>query len=502
MQIAGLDVVAVDDGQPAYTRAGQGCGMKAAQRAAPHHYRMRLQQRFLPLFADPRKQNLPRIALALGRIHAPMVTKLLLIAYVIMRMVRPTLAHLACAISILTVFEPSLLAQAQEYEGKPIVTIQFEPKEQPLDASELHDLLPLKQDQPLRLEDVRASIERLFATGRYADVQVDAEPYREGGKDGVIIRFITTNSWFIGSVSAIGHISNPPRAGQLENASGLDLGQPYRDAKLQQATAAQQRLMEANGLFSGRITPSFDYDQRYQQINIKFDIDSGPRAHFTTPVLLGDVKLDPQRIQTATKFRRWLIRTWKPMTETRVRQALDGVRKLYQRENRLEARVSLESMKYDQDRNAAVPTFRIDAGPRIQVNAIGAKISHGQLSRSIPIFEEHAVDNDLLVEGQHNLRDFLQSEGYFEAEVEFKPQRVESDRATIDYLVNTGSRHKLVAIEISGNKYFSTGADSRAHVPAGGFLPAIPARPLQREPAAPRPRFHRESIPVERFPRQ
>jgi outer membrane protein assembly complex protein YaeT len=374
-------------------------------------------------------------------------------------MVRPTLAHFACAILLLAVVHPPpLLAQTEKYEGKLVLTIQFDPKEQPLDASELHDILPLKIDRPLRMADVRASIERLFATGRYADIQVDAEPYNDGARDGVIIRFLTKNSWFIGAVTANGRIASPPSVGQLENASGLDLGQPYTSPKLQQATAGQQRLLESNGLFQSHIKTSFDYDDHYQQINIRFDVTSGPRARFTAPILTGDVKLDPQRILVATKFRRWLIHSWKPMTETRVRQALDGVRSLYQRENRLEARVSLESMKYDPDTNIALPTLHIEAGPRIQVNTIGANISKGKLQRYIPIFEEHAVDDDLLTEGQRNLRDYLQSQGYFEAQVEFKPQRVVNDQATIDYIVNPGLRHKLVAIEISGNKYFGSEA--------------------------------------------
>jgi outer membrane protein insertion porin family len=389
-----------------------------------------------------------------------------------MRMVRSTLAHYACAILMLGVITPfALLAQAQKYEGRQVVTIQFDPKEQPLDPSELHDILPLQKDQPLRASDVRASIERLYATGRYADIQVDAEPYNEGGKDGVIIRFLTKNSWFIGAVTAAGRISSPPRPGQLENASGLDLGQPFSDTKLQEAAAAQQRLMESNGLFRSQIKPSFEYDNAYQQINIRFDVTSGPRAHFTAPVLLGDIKLDPKRIVTATRFRRWILNTWKPMTATRVRQGLDGVRSLYQRENRLEARVSLDSMKYDSDTNTALPTLQIDAGPRIQVNSIGAKISQKQLQRYVPIFEEHAVDNDLLMEGQRNLRDYLQSQGYFEAQVEFKPQRVANDRASIDYLVNTGPRHKLVYIEIGGNKYFSTEAiRERMYLQTASFL--------------------------------
>jgi outer membrane protein insertion porin family len=389
-----------------------------------------------------------------------------------MRMVRSTLARYACAILLLGVtLPPALLAQAQNYEGRLVITIQFDPKEQPLDSSELHEILPLQKDKPLHVADVRASIERLFATGRYADIQVDAEPYSEGGKDGVIVRFLTKNSWFIGAVTAAGRISSPPRPGQLENASGLDLGQPFSETKLQEAAAAQQRLMESNGLFQSQIKPSFEYDNAYQQINIHFDVTSGPRAHFASPVLLGDIKLDPKRIVTATRFRRWILNTWKPMTETRVRQGLDGVRSLYQRENRLEARVSLDSMKYDPDTNTALPALQIDAGPRIQVNSIGAKISQKQLQRYVPIFEEHAVDNDLLMEGQRNLRDYLQSQGFFEAQVEFKPQRVANDKATIDYLVNAGPRHKLVDIEISGNKYFGTEAiRERMYLQTAAFL--------------------------------
>jgi outer membrane protein insertion porin family len=372
-----------------------------------------------------------------------------------MLMVRPPLGHSLCAILLLALAHPgALVAQYQKYEGKTVLSIQFEPKKQPLEPSELHDILPLHQDQPLRIADVRAAIDRLFATGRYADIQADAEPYNDGKRDGVVIRFITTNSWFIGNVTVADKLTTPPRPSQLESISGLDLGQPYTEAKLEQAVAGQTRLLESNGLFQSHIRPYFERDDAYQQINIRFDISGGARAHFTTPILVGDYKLDANRILTASKFRRWLLNTWKPMTQTRVQQGLEGVRELYQKDNRLEAKVSLEGIKYDPKTNAAQATLRIDAGPRIQVNTIGAKIPQRKVKRYVPVFEEHAVDRDLLVEGARNLQDFLQSEGYFEAQVVFKEQKVTNDKAAIDYLVNTGPRHKLVAIVITGNKYF------------------------------------------------
>ena len=368
--------------------------------------------------------------------------------------VRFPLAYLP-SLALLLVSQPAILpAQPQKYEGLKVVNIRFEPPapEQPVDAEELSQILPLKRDQPLSMNVVRASIERLFATGRYVDIQVDAEPY----SGGVIITFRTRNSWFIGNVSVGGKLSDPPNPGQLANATRLDLGMPYNDAALDQAVAGQRRLLETNGLFRPHVKPVFDYDERHQQINIRFQIDSGPRARFAAPVMNGDLKISLERIITATKFRRWLLHTPKKMTSDRVRQGLDGVRALYQRENRLEAKVTLESMRYDEADNSVTPTLHIEAGPRIQVNPVGYQISQRKLRRLIPIYEEHAVDQDLLVEGANNLRDYLQSQGYFDAQVEFKEQAVQNDRASLDYLIVTGKRHQLVSIAIDGNNYFST----------------------------------------------
>ena len=375
---------------------------------------------------------------------------------------------LAYSILLLAAAQPrSLLAQYQKYEGQPVVNIRFEPAQQPLEGAELFEMLPLKRGEPLRMPVVRASLARLFATGRYRDIQVDAEPYNGG----VIVKFITTNSWFVGDVSVSGKVEDPPNRGQLANATRLDLGQPYIESQLDTAVNGQRRLLEGNGLYLSAIHPVFEYDPAHQQVSIRFQVDSGRRARFGTPVLLGDFKMDPARVLTATRFRRWIVHTWKPVSQLRVRQGLDGVRELLQKENRLEAKVALESLVYDAATNRAVPTLRIETGPRIQVNTIGASVSQGKLRRLIPVFEEHAVDHDLLVEGARNLRDHFQSQGYFDAQVEFKQQAVANDRANVDFLVSTGRRHKLVEIAITGNHYFSADViRERMYLQTASFL--------------------------------
>ncbi len=367
-----------------------------------------------------------------------------------MRTVRPQFSLLVCGILIAAALPQRLAAQYQEFEGRRIAVIRFDPVRQPLDADEIHRILPLKTGEGLKMETVRASIERLFATGRYADISVDAQPY----ENGVAITFLTRHSWFIGGVRDSGDIDPPPGANQLSNAGNLDLGQPYTTAKLQEAEAAQKRLMEINGLFRPSLQPVFEWDDAYQQVSIHFVAVSGRRARFGPPAVDGDLKMDLDRIVKALKFRRWLIHTWKPMTQTRMQQGLNGVRDLYLKQNRLEAKVSLEGMKYDPNTNTATPSLHIDAGPLIEVRAIGANIPDRRLRKYVPVFQEHAVDNDLLVEGARNLRDYLETDGYFDADVQFKQQKVVNDKAEIDYLIAPGERHKVTAIVITGNKVF------------------------------------------------
>ena len=78
VQIAGLDVIAIDDRQRPDARARQRRRVETAQRAAAHHDGVGAQQRLLPALSDARKKDLPRVALAFGcRSCSPMVTKLL-----------------------------------------------------------------------------------------------------------------------------------------------------------------------------------------------------------------------------------------------------------------------------------------------------------------------------------------------------------------------------------------------------------------------------------------
>src|SRR5215472_16218072 len=124
------------------------------------------------------------------------------------------------------------VAEKSEFEGRTVVSITFVPARQPLENDVLRSLLPLRQGEPFRTADAREAIQKLYATGRFEDIVVDAEPQNAG----VSLRITTRNSWFIGRVEIQGDSPDPPNAGQLVTASRLELGQPFDKASV--ATAA------------------------------------------------------------------------------------------------------------------------------------------------------------------------------------------------------------------------------------------------------------------------
>ena len=84
----------------------------------------------------------------------------------------------------------SPIREALQYEGLPITTIDFEPANQPLTAEQLRARSPFQAGSAFHERELRDAIQNLFATGRFADLAVDAA--RTAG--GVGLRFITQNA--------------------------------------------------------------------------------------------------------------------------------------------------------------------------------------------------------------------------------------------------------------------------------------------------------------------
>jgi len=315
------------------------------------------------------------------------------------------------------------------------------------EAASLLAATPLKIGEALTRENLHDAIQALFATGRFADIQADATRTDTAG---VRVRFITVANFFVGRLIMAGVTTNPS-PNQLASASRLQLGELYTPEKLDRALAGIQRVMEENGYHQSVLTHSEQRDQSQLQINLTFYIVRGPRALVGEIAVEGDSGYSQAEIAQVAR-----LKTGDRATSSRITRALQRIRSRYQKQDRLLAQVEVASRTYRPKRNTVDYVYKIDRGPIVSIAAEGYKIDHHVLRRLVPVYEEGAVDDDLLNEGRRNIQNHLQTLGYFEANVSVSQHNTQDGKSLqIVYDIHPGDRHKLAAIRVSGNRFFS-----------------------------------------------
>jgi outer membrane protein insertion porin family len=384
---------------------------------------------------------------------APALSHTLLWKNVRLRMLVALLAGSATAFGPVFGQVPGQDTATARWEGRPISRIEFKPPQQPLPPEELTRLLPLKAGGTLRMDDVRDAIRKLYTTGRFADVSIDAS------LDGpnVVLTISTELRYFISGVNIAGE-REPPNRNQLISASKLELGALFAESDLDRAIDNMQEKLRVNGLYNATLQRRVDLRPETEEANVYFDLDAGSRAHFDGIELAGQINRPKDTVIKATGWHRGFgpirLPGWREVTENRVQTGLERLRKDFQKGDRLEAKVTLDKLDYHPPTNTATPYLTIDSGPIVEVRTAGSKVSSGRLRELVPVYQERTVDRSLLVEGQQNLAEYFRSKGYFDAQVDFMQSNPEPNRTVIEYNITSGDRHKLKHIEITGNRYF------------------------------------------------
>ena len=217
-----------------------------------------------------------------------------------------------------------------------------------------------------------------------------------------------------------------------------------------------QTLLDRNGFYRKTIEPIVVRDEQHQQVSITFQVDAGKRARFTLPNVIGDTKIPAANVARAAKYKEILFLPWKLATQANLDNGVQNIRDTYEKQDRLTASVTLDHTDYLSAENRVRPTILADGGPKIKINAEGAKVSKKILKRYVPVFDEGTVNEDLLVAGARNLRDYFQNRGYFDVEVEFASSHANKDLDVVTYTVSLGGIHRVVSLDVKGNRYFRT----------------------------------------------
>jgi outer membrane protein insertion porin family len=307
--------------------------------------------------------------------------------------------------------------------------------------------------KPLDRTKVAQSLRLLYKTGDYSDLRavVTTVP------GGVRLDFVARENLFFNQVLIDGLVSPPSEASAVA-ATQLNLGQTYRAELVDEAAERLRDTLRQEGLYTAEVKTETVPHPQTHQMDVIFHIKSGPRAR------VGHIQLkNDSQYPDAEILKRLKMKPGRPITSARLQSGTDRIRKYLVKKGNLIARAVVRRGAYDAAANTISLDLEVSQGPGVKLQVGGAKFSKGDLKRLVPVYQEGAVDADLLEEGKRNMRERLERQGYFDATVDYttetqtaasNPNGWKGTEEVITYHVVKGDKHKLVSIDLTGNHYF------------------------------------------------
>ncbi len=314
--------------------------------------------------------------------------------------------------------------------------------------------LPIAAGKPLDRDEVRESLRRLYQTGDYEDLQA----VRTAVPGGVRLDFVVRENFFFNQVQFAGLVA-PPSDASAAAAMQINLGHPYRKDALDEALSRLGETLREEGFYEAKLSAETVPHPESRQMDVTVRVLPGPRARAGEIRLLNHTAYPDRELLSRSK-----LKTGKEITLSRLQSAGARIRKFLVKKGHLSARTAVHRGEFDAGKKTIPLELEVFEGPRVKVVGTGAKLSSRDLKKLVPVYQEGAVDTDLLEEGLRNIRERLERNGFFDIEASYTTETRAlkkngsgwaGEEEVITYRIERGDRHTLVGIEITGNRYFN-----------------------------------------------
>ena len=346
------------------------------------------------------------------------------------------------------------MAPSTLFEGQPVGKVDLVARPT-LDTESFKRLVNQQAGQPYSSQKVQESVEALKASGQFTDV----EPVVVPEQGGLRLKFIMQPAFYIGVLEF-------PGAGAFSYSQLLGVvryrpGEVYENSQIEGAVPELERFLAQSGYFAAKIQPETQLDELHQLVAVRYRVTLGKKARVGKIQITGPSPDMVQRLQSSLHSLRARLhganlKEGKRYDPERLRSAQRFLQDYLGRENYLSSDVRLQT-QYDPNTNRAELDFDVTLGPVVVVHATGARVSKKTLHSQIPIYEEKAVDQELVDIGARNLTSYFQGQGYFEAKVTPKMD-TEPSKTTLTYKIERGGRHHVASVAVMGNHQFNQAA--------------------------------------------
>ena len=352
-------------------------------------------------------------------------------------------------------------ASSENLWGRTVADIRLE-GDAPLKFSDFQREITQQRGEPLDPSQVRESLKKLYATGRFADLAADAEPQ---GQEVVLI-FRARVSYFVGIV----RVEGAPKyvnAAALASGTRLRLGEPLSERSLNEAMSRLIPMLKDNGYYQARATVAESKRPDSQEADVIFSVTAGP------PARLGGIEVRGSAIfpePVLLKAARW--RAGVQLTSARLERGLTRLHDFYLNRNYLEATVSARERTYDPKTGRERLVIQADAGPEVHIRVVGARISASDLRNILPAYQQASTDELTLADGEQALDNYFAERGYFSAKTQLSHRASSGGKSlNVTYRVSLGTKGTFAGFDFRGNRSIASGelATAVSLQPAGAL---------------------------------
>lgn len=322
-----------------------------------------------------------------------------------------------------------------------------------MDVTTFRGMIRQKAGQSFSQAAVRESIHALQSTNLFSSVKLNVTPQKNGLK----LVFVLEPAYYVGHLSFPRAVPKFPYT-RLLQAANIPPQSAFTNDLPQQGQKALLHFFQTNGYFLASVRPQTDWDKTHMVVNLIFACDLKKLAR------VGTIQIDGVSPKEAAKLRGAMDSLWPKLTRSslhsgqkysigRIYKGVANIREELADQGRLAPTVRFVSAEYDPRTNRALLKFQVALGPKVQIEVKGARLWKRTQKKLIPIYQENAVDEDLIYEGRLNILNYMESKGYFDASVQGQVMK-EPELTRIVYTVNEGKRHKVAGVSFQGNQYF------------------------------------------------
>ncbi len=344
-----------------------------------------------------------------------------------------TFRALAAAAALL--FPRAGVAADVPLAGRTIVSVAWD-ADGPVDGREIARLVELRAGVPLDEDAVRRSVQNLFATERFANVEVEGDP---AGADGVAVIVHLFRAY---RVQAIRFEGRPVAADALRRALGFSIGGPYQEPEVQEGIGRLQRFLTTEGYSQAAVSSATEFDRARFEARVIYRIAAGAPTRLVAPVFDGEVvPFTAEKLAAESR-----LKPGQRYQEDRARKGAQAIQDFLVREGRLKAEVRLIGVD-TQDRTAA-PVFRVEVGPPVVFETVG--VEEKKVRKDfLDLLKNQVFQEDLLIRYVADLRRQYQEMGYREARVDYTINERASP-VVVTLTVQRGPKEYVSAVTVEG----------------------------------------------------